>query len=98
MKKYTEKIHAERLLKMLNRKNPCGHCPAAKRYNSNDGPEALWSLSVDPCKICSDFLGLESLEDPDLWTENSNCPCNRLDPEEAIALTRKALKKKGYLK
>ena len=31
--KYTENVHAKRLLGMLNKKNPCVRCPASKYYN-----------------------------------------------------------------
>ena len=49
-KEYTEKIHAKRLLKMLEKKNPCMCCPAAKGYNGNNYPNVMWENTA--CIIC----------------------------------------------
>ena len=40
-KEYTEKIHAKRLLAMLEVRNPCKHYPAAERYSSNNDPTII---------------------------------------------------------
>lgn len=44
MREYTEKIHAARLLKILERKNPCGLCPATPDY-------------FGCCLVCARFVG-----------------------------------------
>lgn len=101
MRKYTETIHAGRLLKMLNKKDPCMWCPAAKRYDAKENAEILWDWDSEPCRICSDFLGLEykeTLMDSQANPTNYNCPCNRMDKAKAIKITWAALKEKGFTK
>ena len=49
MRTYTEKIHVERLLEMLEKKHPCGHCPA----------EPSFKTDMKVCKICLEFIGLD---------------------------------------
>ena len=47
---YTEKVHAQRLLKMLKRKDPCGCCPAAKSFDSSKDCTELWNYEKEiPC-------------------------------------------------
>jgi hypothetical protein len=90
--KYTEKVHAKRLLGMLSKKNPCLYCPANKHYNtmettSNDvSPIFGGSLAFDDyCGVCEEFVG------------SLACPCCFFGKKEAIRLTWLALEEKGYL-
>ena len=87
--KYTEKIHAKRLLGMLNKKNPCGYCPAGRRYGSHDFDDMGWENLQ--CEICIEFIvryaNLNSWE----------CPCHALGKKKAIKITWLALEEKGYL-
>ncbi|KKK64779.1 hypothetical protein LCGC14_2980740 [marine sediment metagenome] len=89
---YTEKIHAQRLLGMLKRKEPCGWCPAQRgygRFKKAGNPRELWVFSADshPCKVCRTFINI-----------THSCPCRKLPKGEAIKRTWIALEKKGYLK
>jgi len=88
MKEYTEKVHAGRLLKMLNNKNPCGCCPASSRFM----PKNDCLFEGDVCAVCTSFLGL-SLMTP----KRVLCPCLRLSKKRAIELTLIKLEEKGYL-
>ena len=88
-RKYTEKIHAERLIRILERKNTCDWCPAKAHsvvdaYSCN--PLAIWVRDTDPCTVCLDFV--------DAFY---HCPCTSLGEEEAIKRTWIALEEKGYI-
>ncbi len=90
-RKYTEKIHAERLIKMMEMKNPCTRCPAAERFDGNSSPIAMWRLDSllfslnDSCIVCYTFV------------ETNGCPCTHLGQKEAIKRSRIALEEKGYI-
>ena len=87
-RKHTEKIHAERLIKMMEMKNPCTRCPAAERFNIDNGSSAMWRgifSSNDPCIICPAFVNTE------------DCPCENLGQKEAIKRSWIALEEKGYI-
>ncbi len=88
MRTYTEEIHAERLLKMLEKKDPCTLCPAGKRYECGRREYNMWSDLSHPCKVCHEFLGL---------TDYPCCPCNELGEARAIKRTWIALEEKGYI-
>jgi len=85
MRKYTEKIHGARLLKMMKKKNPCMCCPAQSRFKTrthfmfDNGGGAV-------CGICLDFVGTPY-----------SCPCQYYGHKEAIKRTWIALEEKGYL-
>ena len=86
---YTEKIHAERLLKMLeNRKNPCACCPANPYYNPEFERGGLWEN--DPCLVCAAFLGMK-------FDWRNPCPCLNLGRPESIKRTWLAIEEKGYI-
>ena len=86
--KYTEKFHAERLLGMLNKKNPCLCCPAGPGYQMCSG--MVGGLSIrNACSVCKKFVGMT-----DILTK---CPCDELGEEKAIKRTWIALEQKGYI-
>ena len=96
--KYTEAIHAKRLLGMLNRKNPCLCCPKCRNYSSVSGNQYMpWQQEYeddkDSCLICRDFLEITS----DGNSYSGFCPCYVLGEQEAIKQTWLALEEKGYL-
>ena len=88
--KYTEKIHAKRLLGMLNKKDPCLCCPAGYRYGVK-GNDMVWrNWDGNQCYICRDFIGSNKIL----------CPCSEdriFGKKEAIKRTWLALEAKGYL-
>lgn len=91
--KYTEKVHAKRLIKMLEKPEPCNCCPAQLNFKINTGFISGvvgygWG-SYDACRVCKAFIGLSP--------NSQGCPCYRMDRERALELTREALKEKGYL-
>jgi len=93
--KYTEEIHAKRLLGILSRKNPCVTCPATKRYNIRN------DFIVDEYRnyqhdVCMNFLGYNS-NDLDPEEKFYKCPCDFYGKEEAIKRTWLALEQKGYI-
>lgn len=83
-KEYTTAIHVARLKKMLNRKDPCGLCPASIHFDSTRSPGEMWkdaSEAENSCEICQSFL------------EISGCPCMALGKSEALKLTYLAIEK-----
>ena len=86
MRKYTEKIHAARVKKMMEMGNPYMRCPAGKRYQTGWAYyNSIWSTNPRPCDICREFVNIDF-----------GCPCIRLGEQEAIKCTWIALEKKGY--
>lgn len=94
--KYTEKVHAARLIKFLEKTEPCGRCPAQKYY----GPHSSFVKGAEGepdrhphehlgCQVCNEFL--------DMKRAQFGCPCESLGQEKALELTRQKLKEKGYL-
>ena len=92
MSEYTEKIHAKRLLGMLNKKKPCLHCPAAEKYSA-EGPWINFTLNYKLlardkyCAVCQTFIG---------YKNTPKCPCHK-GKERAIKRTWEALEEKGYI-
>jgi hypothetical protein len=86
-RKYTEAIHAKRLMAILEEDDVCACCPAADGYLCFKSPHTLWLKKTDPCRICAEFIGKTSCR----------CPCFILGKEKAIELTIQALKEKGYM-
>lgn len=91
---YTEKVHAGRLLKMLERKNPCGCCPATAYFVANTGiakkfggPYENNSFRNPVCPVCQSFV----------HTTPAACPCYYFGQSEAIKRTWLALEAGGYL-
>ena len=68
--KFTERVYAHRLLKILEaNKYNCFTCPAEvdDEFRSRDmdqiegiSPYIIWSEDSDHCKICLEFLGFEA--------------------------------------
>ena len=81
--KYTEKIHAKRLLGMLKKKDPCTCCPGASHYDWN-----VAAVSDTACKVCQSFIGVRV---------TVTCPCLKLGRKEALKRTWIALEEKGYI-
>jgi len=91
MRTYTEKIHAKRVQKMMEKKDPCACCPAAPYFNGGATANEMWSKGGDsPCEICRGFLGMPS-------RSRLACPCVYYGHEDAIELTWIALQEKGYI-
>jgi len=92
--KYTEKIHAKRLLGMLNKKNPCLCCPQERHYGINEHNDDMpWQEDGDgddACHICMEFVNTKQ-------TDWKWCPCLILGEKEAIKRTWIALEEKGYI-
>ena len=89
---YTEAIHAERVLAILEKEDTCNRCPAQKGYNActDEGVMALWTDKRPkdfPCTICKVFIG-----------NPIGCPCDFYGPTLAAKMTWIALEEKGYLK
>ncbi len=85
MRKYTRKIHIQRLRQMLKRDEPCKCCPATKEFtirftklpweqNNNEG--------LTPCQVCRRFVGVAG---------GNGCPCYTLGKKKAIEQTLAAL-------
>ena len=90
--KYTEKIHAEGLLKIFSSKWTCERCP--KRVMSEILVQPQWLKNPgkgNGCSVCWNFI-LEPKEIP--W---GLCPCYHDQGEEAARLTWLALEAKGYI-
>jgi len=93
--KYTEKIHATRLLGMLNKKNPCMCCPQEKHYGlRHEYDDMPWQKAIegvdDACHVCLEFVNIK--QEGGEW-----CPCLILGEKEAIKRTWIALEAKGYI-
>jgi len=86
--KYTEKIHATRLLGMLNKKDPCLCCPKYKYYDPVHSDIIIDDChSKAACRVCREFVGICA----------GICPCPTWGKAEAIKRTWLALEEKGYL-
>jgi hypothetical protein len=85
---YTVKVHAQRLLKMLNRPNPCLCCPAQRKLAIGGYARDLWNQNSRPCTICRAFVGIKK----------GMCPCFHFsDKAEAIKRTWLALEEGGWI-
>uniref|UniRef100_A0A6M3IPF8 Uncharacterized protein n=1 Tax=viral metagenome TaxID=1070528 RepID=A0A6M3IPF8_9ZZZZ len=86
--KYTERIHVQRLIKMLNKKDPCNCCPAAYYYAGHNLPYIMWDIDKqNPCVVCTKFVEIYE-------TIGAYCPCNVLGKERAIKRTWEMIEEK----
>ena len=95
-KRYTEEIHAQNLLHILEQEDTCLWCPA--KVENGNSPHTGKFISdiwldgpVNPCTICWDFIN-----QMEAYT-TGGCPCGRLGPEKASKYSWLALEEKGYL-
>lgn len=98
---YTEAIHAERLIDMLETTEVCLSCPAAFRFSSQENATKMWDISRDvdhleikndkhPCVVCRRFVGIP--------LNIFRCPCHCFaNSDQAVAITWIALEEKGYI-
>lgn len=84
--KYTEAVHAKRLLMMLDDLYPCDFCPSV---GFDAGVKQC-------CGVCRDFIGLDFFKTTPYCNE-IRCPCLVLGNHEAIKRTWLALEEKGYI-
>jgi len=88
---YTEKLHAKRLLGMLNKPDPCLCCPKTRFYEIGSNHISAVDDSMDACRVCEEFVGILPV------AGLNSCPCYTLGEQRAIRLTWIALEEKGYL-
>lgn len=100
MKEYTEKIHAERVLKILEKPNTCDRCPANLKFTiDNDVKLRAFMWKNSPCQLCNDFIGIgetahvNTLPLFDIYP----CPCKALGSHEALKRTWLKLEELGYV-
>lgn len=86
--RYTEKVHAKRLVKMMAKEKPCACCPAQIHFMTHS-VFIKGASHLSACRVCRVFVGLNHY--------NQGCPCYLLGKEEALEKTREVLKEKGYL-
>jgi hypothetical protein len=90
---YTERVHANMLLRILSKTSPCLECPQS---HFNDLFEVypdsivLSDEEEDNCRLCRKFVGANL----NPW---DTCPCHILGEQECIKRTWIALEEKGYL-
>ena len=97
---YTEKIHARRVKRVIEKERPIKHCPAGRKFKKEPIYE-LWEAPrgdeipeiKKPCFICTEFLGLGHYSP----RTGYKCPCHRLGTKRAVELTWQALEERGYL-
>ena len=83
---YTEKYHASRLIKILEKTDTCNLCPASHYFNPDCGDP---NYINDPCNVCKKFINLN---------KNYNCcPCRALGQKECFKQSWIALEEKNYL-
>ena len=83
---YDEKVHAERLMKILENDKTCNMCPAGRRYGRLNVYNMMWSNR--PCRVCWKFIKSY---------DSHSCPCHKLGAEEATKRSWLALEEKGHI-
>ena len=86
---YTLAIHVKRVKKLLEKDEPCSHCPVTPNFKIGLHITFCKKWSYEhptgrPCNICKDFLGLSG---------RLSCPCTEVGRKEAVELAHKAVKK-----
>ena len=95
---YTKKLHACRLISVLEGLETCHRCPGeigvwqgevyvSRPFTSN--PRDPIYDSDNTCHICMSFVGIES--------RHKSCPCNHFGAEDAARLSWIALESGGYI-
>jgi len=102
MFKYTNDIHAKRLIDILEEEDTCAYCPATDNYNGHRRAGEIWSEDSDPCRICQEFVGMKIefiyfIGSEDYGKARAKCPCKNLGKEEAVKRTWLALEERGYV-
>ena len=93
-KNYTKRVHAERLIKVLEKVDTCNKCPGAHRFHQDNSANDMWTHTEDSiwsrpaCAICKSFVGMHKYND---------CPCIELGHNEAVKRSWLALEEKGYI-
>lgn len=100
MEIYTEKKHAERLIKLLENPRPCDRCVAVYGNNLNIACfiDNIWkndNTDKEVCSICLQFIDLNTEKRHD--KSESWYPCHKLGEKEALKKSWIALEEKGYL-
>jgi hypothetical protein len=86
MEKYTEQVHATRLLNILEaEENTCSLCPVG--FDQYTYYEDKGSWLNDPCDVCPRFVG----------GTLGHSPCFEFGHKEAIKRSWIALEEKGYI-
>ena len=88
-RKYTEKVHAKRLLQMLKHDDVCNLCVAAQNFKESVFIKGITEERA--CPVCRGFIGLKNTN----W--DKPCPCDALGKKRAIQRTWEALEEKGYI-
>lgn len=83
MARYTEGVHAKRLIKTLEHPDTCYKCPAG------------FAKISDSCPVCREFVELKG--ECSQMLKSVKCPCYALGSEEAVKRSWIALEAKGYL-
>ena len=85
-RRYTMKIHIERVKELLKKDTPCKGCPAGQNFGLGQASrEAAW-INI-PCGVCAKFAGYRQVGQNNFW-----CPCLKLGKAKNIANARKKLK------
>lgn len=103
MKTYTEKLHAQYLIRLLENPDACEHCPATVFEQTHGDPHrydpmsSIWENYEDVCDICIGFVGYDRTSLPMPPAIFAICPCWQLGQREAVKRSWIALEKKGYI-
>ena len=85
---YTTEIHVKRLKTMIELHGlGCDKCPASTRFSTRNSPFELWDIDSEPCKICGEFVGLNTP------LGYKRCPCHAFTTaEETFKITLEKIK------
>ena len=87
---YTMKKHIGRVLVLLSKKDPCGCCPAAYKFESDRTATHNWkvdsAMTNNPCLICQEFSEI-----------TFGCPCNIKGERENVKHALLKLEELGYI-
>ncbi len=89
-RRYTMKIHIERVKKLLKKDTPCKGCPAGQDFKTGSVFRAV-AWTNDPCNICAKFAGYRQYRGGE-QSRGKQCPCLHLGKAKNIANARKKLR------